>query len=247
MLRRLLVFVAILAALAVLADRGLALLAGNAVADAVAQSENLHEKPSVNFHGFPFLTQAIGGTFTDIGMSVRGYQAGGADGVRVDRIDLRLRQVHVGFSHVLKGSVDVVPVQSGTAEVHLRYADLNDYLARRPGDLRLHASSGVLVVKGTVSVPVVGSVPVEGTARLGVTAAGIAVRVATVRSVGGVSIGSSALSRAAGALSFELPLRGLPLCIALRGVSVAADELVVSASASQFVIRTASKRGAGCS
>jgi hypothetical protein len=236
---------AVLAGILVLADRGLALLAGNLVADTVADGEHLKEKPSVGFGGFPFITQAFGGEFDQVDVTVRDFRPGGADSVRIDRIDVHLRKVKVGLGKVVSGKVDVVPVAAGQAMVRIRYGDLDDYLSRRPGDLEVHPEGGELLVKGSVSVPGGGTVPVEGTGEVVVSGREVVVTTRSVHALG-VNVPAAVLSAAGKRLSFRIPLKDLPLCITLGGFTVGEDSLDLVASAQRFVIRPTSSTGATC-
>ena len=234
MIRRLLVLVAILAALAALADRGLAAMAGSATARAVQRSENLSEKPDVSFNGFPFLTQALRGRFREVEVTVRDVRR---EGVTITRVDARLEDVRVGLVDALAGEVEAVPIGEGTAVATLSYADVNEFLATRPGNLRLSYRNGRLVVTGSVTVPGRGAVAAEGEGAVRVSGETLVVTVRNVRSTAGAAL-SAAISAAAGdRFSFTVPVRGLPFGIRLVSVAATGEGLVVSASARAIVVR----------
>lgn len=213
MIRRLLVLATILVGLAALADRGLAALAGNATAAAVQRSENLSEKPDVSFNGFPFLTQALRGRFREVEISIRDVKR---EGVTITRIDARLEDVEVGLGDALSGEVEAVPIGEGTAVATLSYADVNEFLATRPGNLRVSARDGRLLVTGTVVV--------AGRAQS-------AEEQATVRVSGDSLVVTTTRFR------FTIPVRGLPFGITLTSVRHTDEALLVSASARGIVVR----------
>lgn len=234
MIRRIVVMVAIPLGLAALADRGLAAIAGNATAVAVQRSENLSEKPDVSFNGFPFLTQAIKGRFREVEVKVRDVRR---EGVTVTRIEARLEDVRVGLGDALSGEVEAVPIGEGTAAATLAYSDVNEFLASRPGNLRVSARSGALVVAGNVTVPNRGSVPAEGDATVRVAGETVVVTVRNVRSTSGATLPSTVAAAAADRFSFTVPVRGLPFGIRLVSVRPTDDGLFVAASARGIVVR----------
>ncbi|GAA3228895.1 DUF2993 domain-containing protein [Streptomyces sp. XM83C] len=86
-LRILLVVVAILGVLFVIADRLAVNFAENEAADKVRSSEGLADTPDVSIHGFPFLTQVMGGELDDVEIGIKDYLAPTGDGARTIRID----------------------------------------------------------------------------------------------------------------------------------------------------------------
>jgi len=128
----------VLVGLSALADRGLAVVAGEAAGASVSRSENLDGDPDVTFQGFPFLTQAARGRFREIDIDARDVIV---EGVTFSRIEAELRGVEVGLQDALAGEVEAVPVDSGDAVLTLDYADLNAYLSRRPGSPRASGRS----------------------------------------------------------------------------------------------------------
>ena len=230
MLKRLLIMLAILAGLAALADRGLAVVAGNAVGSAVQRSEKLSSKPDVTFQGFPFLTQAFGGTFDQVDVVVRDYER---DGLTFQQVEATLRDVKIGIGDALGGEVEAVPVGSGVATVTLAYADLNDYLARQPAQVRLSGSAGAL--SATATVPNVGQV--RGRALPTVTGSTLRVTVTDVRRADGTALPAAAVSAAQSRMSFTLDLGELPFGITLLGVKAADSALEIAGKADSIVVR----------
>ncbi len=235
MLRRTLIGLAILAGLLALSDRGVASLSGKTVAASIQKSEGLEERPSVDFGGFPFITQAVGGNYKKIDIDIRDYEK---NGVRFRRITAHLTGVHLALGAALSGNADRIPVDHGVCRVEVGYPDINDYLSRRPGGLRVKSAGvGRLLVETSITVAGRGPVPVEGVAVVKVVASGLRVDVTSVKSVGGLALPSAVASSAKGRLSFDLPVSGLPFGIRLKTVEVGGDSVAITASADHFVIQ----------
>jgi hypothetical protein len=225
----------VLVGLSALADRGLAAAAGDATATSIARMNNLGDEPDVSFRGFPFLTQAFRGRFTEVDVEARDVRV---EGMTFSRIEAELRGVEVGLRDALAGEVEAIPVESGEAVVSIDYSDINAYLDAKPGSPRVSGSvDGVLTVRSTIGVTGRGSVAVEGRGSATVTADGVLVRVTGVHSVEGAAIPASLVPAATGRLNFTIPTRRLPFGLVLRSVSVEESALRVSAVANGVVVR----------
>jgi len=233
-IKRLVLSAAVMVGLAVLADRGLAVAAGEAAASSVARSNGLAEEPEVSFRGFPFITQALGGQFQEVDVDARDVTV---DGMTFSRIEAELRGIKVGLRDALAGEVDAVPVESGNAVVSIDYRDLNDYLDAKPGSPDVAAPGGVLIVRSTIGVPGRGSVAVEGRGTASVTGDGLAVRVSGVRATSGPALPAAVAATATSRLSFVIPTRRLPFGLTLQSVSVDVGGLRVAAVARGIVVR----------
>ena len=234
MLKRLLVFVAVLGGLAALADRGLAVVAGNATASQIRTHEGLREDPDVTFQGFPFVTQAVRGEFREVDVTVRDLVRGG---VTIDRIDASLHGVKVDLGEALNGRVSAVPVEEGTATMRLTYGDLSAFLATRPGNIRLVPRDGRVYVVSSFGIPGVGQVDVEGTPAVRTTGTSVRVTVSNMRAVAGnATLTASLAAQAAARASFTVPLKELPFGIEVRSAELTDDALVVTATAEGLVI-----------
>jgi hypothetical protein len=234
MLKRLLVFLAILAGLAALADRGLAVVAGNATAKSVKLHEGLREDPEVRFRGFPFLTQAVKGKFQKVDVTVRDLER---EGLTIDRIDATLEGVEVDMGEALNGRVTAVPVQEGEATVRVTFGDLTSYLATKPGNLRVVLRDGRPAVTSTFGIPGAGSVEVAGTPAVKVQGENVRVTVSNVRAaVGAKGLTATLAASAAVRMSFTIPLDKLPFGIDLESAELTDTALVVKASADGIVV-----------
>ena len=234
MFKRLFIFLALLTGLTLLADRGMAYVAGNATANQIKVREGLKEDPDVTFRGFPFVTQAVRGEFEEVDVTVRDLER---DGVVVERIDATLRGVEVDLNDALNGRVSAVPVDRGEATLRLSYGDVNQYLTRRPGNIRLVVRDGKPYVVSSFGVPGVGQLDVEGTPTVRVTKTSVRVSVSGVHPVTGSTTLNDALARAAGVrASFTIPLDDLPFGIEVSGAELTESAMLVDATATGFVI-----------
>jgi hypothetical protein len=233
-IRRLLIFLVILLGIAAVADRGLASAAGNATARQVRIHEGLKEDPSVEFRGFPFVTQAVRGRFRAVDVTARGVVR---NGITFSRVDAHLEGVEVNLSKALKGRVSAVPVSRGTATVTLTYGDLSAYLSTKPGNIRLALRDGQPVVVSSFGIPGVGAVDVEGTPAVTVAGDTVRIRVSNVHTVGGERGLTTALAAtAATRASFSLSMSDLPFGIEVVSASLTAEGLVVAATADGIVV-----------
>ncbi len=234
MIRRLVIFLAILLGVLALADRGLAAAAGNATARQIRIHEDLKEEPSVNFRGFPFLTQAVGGRFRAVDVTAHGVER---NGITFSRVEAHLEGVEVNLSKALKGRVSAVPVSRGTATVTLSYGDLSAYLATRPGNIRIALRDGRPLVVSTFGVPGLGAVDVEGTPAVTVAGDAVRIQVSNVHTVGGERGLTTALAATAAArASFSLSMKDLPFGIKVVSASLTGEGLIVSATADGIVV-----------
>jgi hypothetical protein len=233
MLKRFLIFLLVVAGLAVLADRALATIAGNATASEIKKHESLREDPSVTFRGFPFVTQAVRGRFAAVDVTVRDLER---EGVVISRIDAHLENVRVHLNEAVSGRVRAVPVGAGTATARVRYSDLGAFLATKPGNIRIESVSGRVRVTSTFGVPGLGQVVVEGTPQVKVVGNAVRVTVTDVRVAGATRLTAAQAAAAGVRSSFTVPLAKLPFGIKVVAARLTADALVLDASAEGFVI-----------
>ena len=196
--------------LAVLDRAGLA-IAERQIGSKVQTAYDLPQRPGVSIRGFPFLTQVVAGNYQEIDVTI---PAATADGVQLRDIRARFTGVHASLSLLLGQGTGSVTAAHATGTAVLPYAQVE---RRLPRGITLAAHDGTLRVTGKTPL---GSV--QGTARLGVTNAGISVHL----SVGGV-IASALAPR----LAFVIPLGHLPLHLSVTGVRIAAGGLVIAAAA----------------
>jgi hypothetical protein len=139
-MRRLLIFLIVLALLLVVADRVAVRVAQRAIGDQIQSSQNLSARPDVKVAGFPFLTQAIGGRYERIDTSLRDLTVDG--GLTVDRLDIQLNGVHIKASDAIRGQVSSAPVDSASATATVGYASLNAAAKANLADDKLNVQLG---------------------------------------------------------------------------------------------------------
>jgi hypothetical protein len=135
-MRKLVIAVLVIVALAVAADFGAAAAAEYAVAKQLRQQLELASDPSVRINGFPFLTQALAGRYTAI--DVR------ASGVSVDPlhdlgVEATLHDVDAPLSQVTSGTLQSVRAQRVDGRVRIKDSDLGRAIGIE--DLRIQQPS----------------------------------------------------------------------------------------------------------
>jgi LmeA-like phospholipid-binding len=233
-MRRVLVVLAVLVVLLVVADRAAAHLAAGAVADAVRRDQRLSSTPSVDIQGFPFLTQALGGVYDEVDVRLADVPVRG--GVAVDRVEVRLRGVHLPAGDAVRGAVSRVPVDDADARATVSFAALAARLDR-PVTLGPGPAPGVLSVAGDIPVDGGaggGTLPVRAQVRLSV--AGGVLTVAPVRaSLADVPASvRPRVERLLSQLSVRLPT--LPFGFRVTALTVGADGLTVTAAGRSIVV-----------
>ncbi|HEY6746284.1 MAG TPA: DUF2993 domain-containing protein [Mycobacteriales bacterium] len=229
-MRRLLVVLVVLLALLAVADRVGVLVADRVLASQVQDQLELDSTPDVSIRGIPFLTQAVGGTYDDVRVTLPDVDAGSLQNIAVDA---RLQGVHVPLSAVIRRQVDQVPVDRISGTLDVRYAEL----ARASG------ISGLTITRNGDSLRLAGSVRVLGrqldasaVGRVEVRGNDLAIN-AEQAEVAGVPVPRAALDAAARLLSFRVSPTNLPLSLRITSVDIGDDALFVSAVSDDVVLR----------
>lgn len=225
----LLVLLVLLLGVAVAADRIGVGIAEDRVAQQIASRGGQAGTPEVDITGFPFLTQAVAGRYTDVRISLSAADLGQPAGTRAD---VSLHGVHIPLSDVLSGSVREVPVDRVDGTATLSYALL---AAQLGGDTTLAPEGGGLRL--TRSLSVLGfDFPVTATGTLTLQGQDLVVDVADAVAAG-VDVPGFVLDRAADLLDFRYPVPALPFGLQLTGVQPAADGVHVRVQARDTVLR----------
>jgi hypothetical protein len=226
--RRLVVVLLVLVALVVAADRVSVRVAEAAVAKQVQQSANLRSRPDVRIRGFPFLTQAVRGSYDRIDVSADDLDRGG---VHVTRLTASLHDVRVPLGDALHGDVGAIPVSGIDATALVTYADLAHrsgvvgMTIQPDGDL-VRVTGRVTVLGRTVRASAVSAVALRGS-RIAVTA----------RSLTVLGQSSPALVNAlAGTLDLLVPIGTLPYDLRVTGLSVSSAGLRLTARSGPTVL-----------
>ncbi|MGB9282151.1 MAG: DUF2993 domain-containing protein [Pseudonocardiaceae bacterium] len=154
-MRKLIITVLVIVALAVVADFGAAAAAEYTIAKQMRQQLGLASNPSVQINGFPFLTQAVAGRYSSIDVQ--------ASGVSVDRLhDLdiaaTLHDVEAPLSEVISGDLHSVRAAKVDGQVRIKDTDLGRAIGIE--DLRIQQPSDA-EIKGLLppGTPTSGSPP----------------------------------------------------------------------------------------
>jgi hypothetical protein len=103
------------------ADYGLAAAAEYQVSKKMRTQLDLSSDPSVDIHGFPFITQAISGDYRDIAINAVGIPVGN---LKELEIDADLRGVREPLSDILSGNISTIKVDEVDGEVKVKATDI---------------------------------------------------------------------------------------------------------------------------
>lgn len=227
-MRALIVVLLLLSGLALAADRVGEAVAEDRVAELVAERGGLSGEPAVEIGGFPFLTQALGGRYEDVRISLTGADLGQPEGTSAD---VSLQGVQVALSDVLAGSVPQVPVERVDGTATLSYALLAEQLGTgttlsRDGD-GLQVDTTVEVAGQTVPLTATGTVRLQGGTLV----------VDVDDAVGaGVDAPDAFVDELSDALDLRYQLPELPFGLRVTGVTPADDGVRVRVEATDTVL-----------
>jgi hypothetical protein len=224
----LLVIVAVLLGIGLLADRAVERWAEGYVADQLTEQAGLAGTPDVDVQGFPFLTQALGGRYEDVRISLTADELGQPEGTDAD---IRLIGVRIPLSAVLSGEVQEVPVDRIEGSATLSYALLSDQLGgdsvlSRDGD-GLRVTKTVELLGYTLPLTASGSVSLDGDDLV------VDVEEATGA---GVEVPGFLVEEASDLLDLRYRVPPLPFGLQLTSVTPAADGVVVEVEATDTVL-----------
>lgn len=232
MIRRfVIVMLAGLVVVAVVLDRLAAQAAQQAVAVKARQAALLAADPDVHIRGFPFLTQAARGRYTEIDVTTHGIHRGG---VRLDTVAARFFGVHVSLSDALAGKVASVPIDRTEGSVLVSYADLNAALAAR--HVTVSQVGGAVRVSG--ELPVAGKrVTVAGEATAGVADGRIVISaLPSSLQVAGQQVPPALAQTLVPPLSVQVSTGTLPFGLQLRSVQVGDAGITATAIAQGLLV-----------
>ena len=215
--------------LLLLVDRLSVGYAEDQVATQLVDTGVLQGPPEVDVAGFPFLTQAIGGRYDDVRISLTAEQLGQPEGTRAH---VSLRGVQVPLSSALSGSVTEVPVERIDGTATLSYALLSEQLGAdtelgREGD-GLRITRTVELLGREIRLTAAGQVTLDGdTLVVDVDEA----------SGAGMEAPRVLLERAADLLDLRYEVPALPFGLQLTSVRPADDGVVIRVEATDAVLR----------
>jgi hypothetical protein len=227
--RALLVVLLLLLGLAVVADRVTQGMAEDRVAAELAAKGGLQGEPDVAIAGFPFLTQAFGGRYEEVRISLTADQLGQPEGTAAD---VTLRGLEVPLSGVLSGTVDQVPVERIDGTATLSYALISEQLGQdteltREGD-GLRITRTVEVLGQELRLTAAGQVTLEGTDLV------VDVDEATGA---GIDVPDWLLEQAVDLLDLRYTVPALPFGLQLTDVTPAEDGVEIRVEATDTVLK----------
>lgn len=224
-MRKLLVFLILLAIVLAIVDRVAVTGAQREIARQIEARYDLDETPNVEVKGIPFLTQAISGRYQEIVISMGSLDR---DGVRVSGIEARLLGVNAQLNDLLASQAKIVVDEVvGTVVISKETVD-----ARAPKGVKVEGGGDdSLRVSGTVNVRNV-RVPVTATMRVEVVRGGIRLRPTDVKVAGGIPVPD-----AARLVTWTVPVKDLPLNLKITKVRSTAEGLAVEATAKDVPIK----------
>jgi hypothetical protein len=227
--RRLVIRLLVLLALGVVADRVAVRVAEGVVASQLAKVGHFAATPSVSIAGFPFLTQALGGHYDRIDVSVPAFNTGT---VKLRDLRLAVRGTDLPLRQALGGSVDSVGVDGITGSALLPYTALA--VGSQVQGLSIVPAGDGVEVKGTV---LVAGRQVSGTALASAELEGT-VLVVRARSVRTTVASTDAVRAEVGRqLGFRVRLDGLPFGLRVTDVKVGRAGLSLSAGVGPTKLR----------
>ena len=216
-MRKLLTALVVLVVLLVAADRVTVHFVERSVADRMREDGRLEVNPDVDIRGFPFLTQALRGSYDHTDVHVAELTR---NGVTVSRLDVTINGAKLPLSKV--GSTTDVPVESLHATAVVTYYEL----AHSSGlaNLTVSPHGDQVAVTGTVAgakVTAISTVTLKGD-RILVTAKTL--------STGGVKV------PVRGVLDFSVRIPTLPFGLHLDSATARPDGVHLTASTGRTVL-----------
>jgi hypothetical protein len=227
----LLITLVVVAGVLVIGDRVAAAFAESQTSKSLVVHAPFAERPKVTVHGFPFLTQAIGGKYDDVEVSGGGLQLGD---IRGASLDAHLRGVHLALSDVFHQDVHQLDVDSVDGDVTLPYSEL----ARLSGvsGLTLADDQGAIVVSLSSSVPLLGTVQLTGTATATVSGSSLRLQIVKLSALG-VSIPQSVLAQLSSAIQVPITIPALPYDLKITSVAAGEAGVVVHGTGTDVVLQ----------
>jgi LmeA-like phospholipid-binding len=227
--KALLVVVLLLLGLALVGDRVAHGMAEDRVAAELAAKGGLQGEPDVDISGFPFLTQAFGGRYEEVRISLTADQLGQPEGTAAD---VTLRGVEVPLSGVVSGTVDQVPVERIDGTATLSYALISAQLGQdtelaREGD-GLRITRTVEILGQQLRLTAAGQVTLEGSDLV------VDVDEATGA---GIDVPDWLLERAVDLLDLRYTVPELPFGLQLTDVTPAEEGVEIRVEATDTVLR----------
>ncbi|GAA4242546.1 hypothetical protein GCM10022254_75990 [Actinomadura meridiana] len=218
----LLVLLVLVAVGLVAADRLGVRIAQDKIGEQVAAQYNLQQQPGVTIHGIPFLTQAIGGDYDHIEVTIDSWTQ---QGVTVTGVKVDMRGVSAPLSEVTKGSAANVTARTATASAVIPYDVIQKEAPREVKRIGPKGDDLSVDLKGTFL-----GRPMTSTAIVKVkpTSRGITVTPVSVGSDGGPQIPVAMVRQQ---LTWTVPIADLPVGSRISEIQPTPEGLRVAATA----------------
>lgn len=240
-LRSLVIAAAVLIGIAVGVDRLANHVAEGRIAAVLQSDAHLAHKPTVTVHGFPFLTQAVGGRYdrievkaSDLFDSVVGLPSTAGSTGSVSTVNFE--GVHLPLAKALSGKVGEIRVDRVTGSALVSFSDV-ERAAKLPG-LKVSAISGqpdeARLTETVTAAGISGTADVV--ARVSVVGNTLKLEAVSVSLPAGVSVPAAVLADIRSHAGFAISVPGLPHGVRLTGVAVGANGVAVTIRADNIVL-----------
>lgn len=125
-MKKFVIVLAVIVAVLVAADFSLAAAAEYQVSKKMRAQLSLADDPSVDIHGFPFITQALAGDYSDVQVNATGVPVKST--LRDLEVDADLRHVRVSLSDLLSGHASAIAIDEVDGQVKLKASDISRLL-----------------------------------------------------------------------------------------------------------------------
>jgi len=203
-----LVLVLLLIGAFVVADRIAARVAANEMSKRLGEHQPFTTPPDVTIKGFPFITQALRGKYSNIAVSGDHVSVSTRAGEHISDLSFsaNLRGAHLRLGDALGGHVEEVPVDKIDGKLTVPFDQL-DKLADKNVTFG-HAGSDI-VVTGSVTLPVLGKVTGNAVGTFTFVDSKLVVRLTSARLVG-LPLPANLVQDVINALTPQLDLPTLP-------------------------------------
>jgi len=169
--------VLLLLLIAVGADRAALYFASRGVAAELIDPKAPNEAVNVQINGFPFLTQALSGSYDDVDVTMTNVPA--TSELVLTELNATLHGVHAPLGQVLSGGLTNLPVDSAEAVGQVSFASLEKAAVKEVGvdgaKLKFaRAAADRIAVTAAVETPL-GDFTLKGQAKIGVSKGKLAV------------------------------------------------------------------------
>ncbi|MEO5832263.1 MAG: DUF2993 domain-containing protein [Nakamurella sp.] len=230
-MRKLLIFVVVMVAVFVGADFGARYLATQKLGDALQSRLGVANPPEVAVGGFPFLTQAIAGSYGSVTAALPATTLGPLSNVEVTVI---LDQVRLPLSDAISGSVDQFTADAGRIRLSVPVASLAA-AAGTPG-LRITDANGTLVVKASVTA-LGQQFPITTRLDAAVTDSALILKTDSIRG-DGLTLPPEVVGMLAPLVDLTVPLDALPFAVTSGRVTVSGTDVIVDATTGRLDLGT---------